>query len=233
MYGLILAATNSAKNAATGPDLVRFPAQNDVMTWAQTMGIGTCLLLIVVGAVYLLYGWQVYRPLITLNAAIIGGYIGVLVGQRAGGYALPGGFLGALVAGALAWPLMKWAVSMIGGICGAVAGASVWLTVGLDPRFAWAGAMTGLVGFGLFSFILFRGSIIMYTSLQGALMVIIGALGLVFKYPDFAPTLSKNLATQPLVLPIAILVPAVLGLIFQQMHSPGGGPAPAGGDKKK
>ena len=82
MYGLILAATNSAKNAATGPDLVRFPAQNDVMTWAQTMGIGTCLLLIVVGAVYLLYGWQVYRPLITLNAAIIGGYIGVLVGQR-------------------------------------------------------------------------------------------------------------------------------------------------------
>lgn len=206
-----------------------FPGQGDLLTWCQEMGAGTGILFMLLGAVYLLYGWAMFKPLVMLNAAIIGGYVGAVLGERLGS-PLTGGVLGAMTSAAITFPLMKWAVAVLGGICGALVGASVWRTVSLDPSFAWAGAMTGLVGFGLFSFILFRGSVIMYTSLQGAIMVIIGVLGVAFKYQEIAPKIASSMNTTPLALPIAVLIPTILGLIYQQTHSGGGDAAP---DKKK
>jgi hypothetical protein len=96
--------------------------------------------------------------------------------------------------------------------------------------------MSGLVGFGLFSFILFRGSLIMYTSLQGAAMLITGLLSLAFKYQELAPKVTGGLNSQPMMLPLSVLIPAMLGLIYQQTHSapvPGGGGGGGGGDEKK
>ncbi len=244
MIAAVLAVAKQAhahQAAQTGFDPIRqFPGQTDLLTWCREMGVGTAILLVLIGVVYLLYGWSIYRPLITLNAAILGGYIGVIAGQRMGDYELAGGLVGAIVAAAIAWPLIKWAVAVLGGVCGAIVGASIWKMCGQDPTFAWAGAMTGMVGFGMFSFILFRGSIIMYTSLQGGMMLVVGMLGLGYSYPALAKSLGTHLTTQPLALPLAVLVPTILGLIYQQTHSAGGGGAPAsagggggGGDKKK
>ena len=232
---LIAKATASPAAAPLSVEpITRFPGQHDLLGWCQDMGPGTAILLILVGMVFLLYGWSIFKPLVTLNAIVLGGYLGALIGQRYGGHLLAGGLIGSIIAAATTWPLMKWAVAVMGGIVGAFVGASAWLTLnGLDPHYAWAGALTGLVGFGLFSFILFRGSIIMYTSLQGSLMAVAGVLGLVFKYPDFTTRVSQSLSKQPLLLPVLVLIAAGMGLIFQQTHSGGGGEAAsAGGDKK-
>jgi hypothetical protein len=235
---LIAKATAAAHASTSLPSvepITRFPGQRDLLSWCQDMGPGTAILLILVGMVFLLYGWSIFKPLVTLNAIVLGGYLGALIGQRYGGHMLAGGLIGSIAAAATTWPLMKWAVAVMGGIVGAFAGASVWLTInGLDPHYAWAGAMTGLVAFGLFSFILFRGSIIMYTSLQGSLMAVAGVLGLIFKYPDFTTRVSQSLSKQPLLLPVLVVIAAGMGLIFQQTHSgAGGGDAtPAGGEKK-
>ena len=203
------AAANTANTATNLGPMGHFPAQSEVLNWCRDMGIGTAILLTLMGLVYLLYGWHWFKALIIINAGIVGGYAGALAGDRVGGYLLVGGIIGAGAAVAVGWPLMKWTV--------------VWISAGLDPNFAWAGAMTGLVFFGMLSFILFRGSIIMYTSLQGAMMLVIGLLGLAYKHGSLAPTISSNILRQPLLLPVAVLVPAVLGLIYQQTHSPGGG----------
>ncbi len=122
----------------------------------------------------------------------------------------------------------------MGALCGIVVGVGVWRSVGLDIEVSWAGALIGMISFGLASFILFRGSIIMYTSIQGAMMFIMGLLGMILKYQDVTPKITHNMLTQPLIFPIAVLVPTILGLVFQQLHSPpakseGGG---GGGDKK-
>ncbi|MFI5380543.1 MAG: hypothetical protein ACHRHE_14700 [Tepidisphaerales bacterium] len=232
LLGKAAAAASDAAAAAPSPfdfqPITRFPVQQDFLTWCQQMGTGSAILIIIMGIVYLLYGWSMFRGLILLNAVLIGAYVGVIVGSRYSTYPLAGGLIGAVVAGVTTWPLMKWAVAVIGGLVGAILGASVWTAANLDSTYAWAGALTGLVGFGLFSFILFRASIIMYTSLQGAIMVLMGLLGLTFKYPDLAQKISNSLATQPLVFPIAVGVPVLLGLIYQQTHSPGeSSPAPA------
>lgn len=229
MIPVLLAVKIAARTAAASSGGVKmgpidhFPVQSDVLMWCQDMGIGTAILLILMGGVYLLYGFNWHRTLVMINAVIVGGYAGAMFGNRFGGFALAGAFVGAGVAAAIGWPLLKWTVAVIGGICGAVFGAILWLSAGLEPSFAWAGALMGMIFFGMLSFILFRGSIIMYTSLQGSMMLVIGLLGLAYKHADLAPTLNANILRQPLLMPVAVLVPAILGLIFQQTHSAGGG----------
>src|SRR5688572_20384170 len=191
------------------------------------MSPGEATILVIAGLVYLAYGWKAFKGLVTLNAAFVGAFVGALIGQRAGNW-VGGACVGAFTAAAIAFPLMKYAVALMGGVFGALLGASVWRAVGLEPHLAWAGAMTGLVAFGLLSFIIFRGSVIMYTSLQGSVMLIFGLLGLLFKYQSLAPEVSRHLALKPFMLPIAILIPALLGLIFQQSANP-----PAAEGKKK
>ena len=124
--------------------------------------------------------------------------------------------MGAFIAAAVTWPLMKWAVAIMGGVVGAILGASIWRSFGLDAHFAWAGGLSGLIFFGMLSFILFRGSIMMYTSLQGSVMLIFGILGVICKYQNLAPQITESMTSKSFILPAAILVPAVVGLIYQQ-----------------
>ena len=69
---------------------------------------------------------------------------------------------------------------------------------------------------GLLSFIIFRGSVMMYMSLQGAVMFIFGALALLLKYPDVGKQIADHMASKPFILPAAIFIPATIGLIYQQ-----------------
>lgn len=198
-----------------------WPAQTDLLAWCQSMSPGTATILIIGGGVYLMFGYYIFRWLVTLNAALVGAAIGYKLGKL-GGAPLIGALVSGFLTAAVTWPLMKWAVAIMGGIFGALLGASLWRTAGLEPAFAWAGALCGLVGFGLLSFILFRMSVIMYTSLQGSVMLIFGILGLIYKYQEVAPSLNENLVLKPFLLPIAILVPTVLGLLYQQNQYPEG-----------
>jgi len=188
------------------------------------MGPGTAALLVLAGVIYLLFGIYMFRVLVMLNAALLGAYLGALIGER-GHAAAAGAFLGGFTAAAVTWPLMKYAVAVMGGLFGAVLGASIWRTCGLEPNYAWAGGMTGLVGFGMLSFILFRGSIMMFTSLQGAVMLVFGILGLVYKYQGLAPSITENIMFKPFILPAVIFIPAILGLIYQQAQYGEGGDA--------
>jgi len=214
--------------------MTRYPEQGDLLNWCLNMGLGTGILLMLVGAVYLMYGWSLHKGLVTLNAAALGGFAGAWIGDKAG-YPLAACLIGAVVVALLTFPLRKWAIAAMGGVCGIVVGMGVWRSAGLDPQVAWAGAVIGLISFGLASFILLRGSLIMYTSIQGSLMFIIGLLGLILKYQDVTPKVTHNMLSQPLILPIAVLVPTILGLVFQQLHSPpgkeGGKGGGGGGDR--
>jgi hypothetical protein len=164
---------------------------------------------------------------VLLNAAVVGAYIGANFGE--GDTATVCAVIGAVAAAAIAWPTMKYAVAIMGGCFGALLGASLWRTLNLDPELVWAGALVGLVSFGLVSFILFRGSVMMYTSLQGAFMLVFGILGLIYQYEEFAADVTKHLKVQPYWLPAAIFIPAVIGLIFQQHNTPTGGHGGHGG----
>jgi hypothetical protein len=220
------AAAASASSAQWPQFPHHWPAQGDLLTWAQNMGALTAALLVLAGVVYLLYGVYAYRALVTLNAAVVGAYVGGLLGERAGN-ATAGAMVGGFAAAALAWPLMKYAVAIMGGIFGMLLGASVWRACGQDAQYAWSGGMMGLIFFGMLSFMLFRGSVMMYTSLQGSVMLVFGLLGLIYKYQEIAPKVTEHLTARAFILPLMIFVPATLGLIWQQTQYPGAPAAPA------
>ncbi len=215
------------------------PAQGDLLTWAQNMGPAMAALLVLAGIIYLAFGVYFYRGLVTLNAALAGVYIGGLLGDRFGN-SLAGAMVGGCAAAAIVWPGMKYAVAAMGGIFGMLLGASLWRSMNLEPDYAWAGGMMGVIFFGMLSFILFRGSIMMYFSLQGSVMLVFGILGMIYKYQGVAKDVTQHLSLKPFILPMCIFVPAVVGLIYQQTQYPatpagvggGGGNGGGGGGRK-
>jgi hypothetical protein len=198
-----------------------WPAQGDLLEWCRNMTPGTAAIMVVLGVVYLLFGWYMFRALITLNAALLGAYLGACLGERTHD-AIAGALIGGFTFAAVTWPLMKWAVAIMGGIFGALLGASIWREIGLQPEFCWAGGLSGLILFGMLSFVIFRGSVITYTSLQGAVMLIFGAMGLLYKYQSVGTSMTDGMNAKPFILPAAIFIPAVFGLIYQQMNYPAG-----------
>jgi hypothetical protein len=165
-----------------------------------------------------------YRVLISVNAAVIGGIVGGLVGQSLGS-TIAGVVLGAFVAGVSTWPLMKYAVAITGGLFGALIGASLWQTAGLEPRYLLAGALIGLIFLAMLSFIIFRTSVILFTSLQGSAMVVAGLLGLLSQYPTVMPKLTGVMLDKPYFLPMVIFIATVIGHLYQHTRHREGKPA--------
>jgi hypothetical protein len=205
----------------------QWPAQADLLVWCHDMSAALALMLVLLGAVYLLFGFYLFKPLVMLNAAFIGSVTGVMFSWRFGG-PVPSAILGGFIAAAITYPLMKWAVAVMGGLFGAVLGLTLWKMFGLEMGFAWTGASMGLIACGLFCFILFRGSVMAYTSLQGSVMVVFGVLSLAYKYNWFAELLSYSLTGKPFLLPMIVFIATILGLIYQQNSPLANGPAVAG-----
>lgn len=224
---LLLAAAAKAKPATTQAWLPvlpqNWPAQTDLLTWCQTMGPGEACILVILGIIYLLFGYAIFRALVTLNAMAAGAYLGAIMGKSANAMAA-GGFIGAVIAAAITFPLMKYAITIMGGIFGAALGASLWRQGNLQPDLCWAGALSGLILFGMLSMIIFRGSVIMYTSLQGSVMLVFGILGLLYKYQTMAPDVTDCFAKRNFLLPTIVLLPTIIGLLYQQSMHPAAAP---------
>ena len=233
----VLDAVNDAVMVEPNPAYLKFPqhwpAQADLLAFCHNIGPGVAVLLVVLGIVYLMFGLYIFRALVTLNAAILGAYFGAVLGE-ASGAAVPAAIVGGLLAATSTWPVMKYAVAILGAVAGALLGATVWRMCNLDPMFTWSGAMTGMVFFGLLSFLLFRQCIMTYTSLQGAVMLVFGAIALAFRTNDIARVVNHSFALKPFLLPLCVFVPTLLGFVYQQAMFPGAGaqaaPAPAGGN---
>jgi hypothetical protein len=199
-----------------------WPAQGELLVWSQQIGPGLAALLVLMGVVYLLFGYNIFKGLVILNAACLGGAIGYSIGDRYGG-SIPLAFTCAFIFGVITYPLMKYAIVITGSVCGAAIGVSLWRTFELDPNFAWAGAGMGLIFFALLTFIVFRGCVMTYMALQGAAMLIFGLLALIFKYDGMPPRVHYCMHCKPFLLPLMIFIPTVLGVLFQN-HQPSGPP---------
>jgi len=218
-------SASAAAAASATPLPAHWPVQGDLLDWCHTAGPGIAVILILAGIVFLLFGYGIFKVLVTLNAAVLGGWIGLMLGAKTG-VEIPAAIVGAMLAGTAAFPTMKYAVAIMGGLFGAVLGVTIWRLANLDPNFSWSGGATGLVFCGLMSFLLFRECIITYTSLQGSVMLIFGILGLIFKYQEVAEPLTHHFEMKPFLLPLAIFIPTLGGFIYQKAMIPGA-PAPA------
>lgn len=179
--------------------------------------------LVAIGAVYLLCGWKVFKALVIANACLIGAVLGGLVGARLTGQSMTiiGAAAGAALFGVLAWPAMKYAVALMGGLAGSFIGFGLWTYVAsisgseAPAQYAWAGALLGLVTLGMLALVVFRESIIFFTAFQGALLVVTGASAVAMNIDSVRGPLSRGIVNNIHILPVLIIVPTLIGLVFQ------------------
>ncbi len=155
--------------------------------WQQIIKMSWLEALIAVsfGAVYLIYGWRIFKILAVICFGMVGLFAGMHLGSKMGGGVssqMWGGIFGLLALAVLSIPFMHWAVSILGATAGGIITGCIWYAVGLPQQYIWAGVIIGIVAGGMISFIVFRISVMLFTSLGGAALIITGMLALLYLY---------------------------------------------------
>lgn len=201
----------------------------------QALSVVWAVVFLIVGLLCMLNGYRFYRISTVAIALLIGLFAGYWIGEQIQAPFIVAGCMGLLLA-AVAFPLMKFAVAIFGGITGAFVGANLWagiasaLNKAADTEIPvdayWIGALVGLMLCGMLAFILFKLSIVMFTSVSGATIAVLGGLALLLSFDPWNETVKSGLTASQLVVPLLVFVPAVIGLILQETW-PDTHPAPS------
>lgn len=196
------------------------------MVWA--------VILLIAGLLCLLSGHKFHKVAVIGIALLFGIFAGYSLGVKINAPAMIVAACVGLLLAVVAFPLMKYAVAVFGGLAGAWIGANMWAGIADAVNTAngahvmtevyWVGALIGLLVCGMLAFIVFDLSVIMFTSVSGSTLAVIGALALVASMIG-AQNLRSTIGDSRLIIPLLVFVPAMIGLILQEFWAKGGAPA--------
>ncbi|MBI5724102.1 MAG: DUF4203 domain-containing protein [Planctomycetes bacterium] len=218
----------------------RLPDHSEIIGFIRGIEPLQAALLAACGVIYLLYGWKAFKALVIVNAAILGAAAGALLAvkfqhQDLWLYAAGGG---AALAGLLAWPFMRLAVALMGGLAGAIFGRQIFIqavTILERPellQYSWAGCIVAGLIFSLLAFMVFRLVVIILTSFQGGGMIFCGLAAMMLRIPELSDKVGPELRNNVNLVPIAIIAIAACGFLYQLFRADPppapAQPAPAG-----
>ena len=183
------------------------------LSWVQAV------MAISFGAVYMLYGCKIFRVLVVITFAMIGMIVGIKIGEYSGydQWNIWGGVIGAVLLGLLSIPLMRWAVSLLGALAGAIITSAAWYAFGLpDNYLILAGALVGFIAGGMISFIIFDAAVVLFTSLGGGALVVVGFLSLLWHYEATTEQVYGWVHNLKWFLPSVLGAITALGIIIQR-----------------
>jgi hypothetical protein len=165
-------------------------------------------------------------------AFVIGSFLGYWLGEQVQAPLIVAGCVGLLVA-VIAMPMMKYAVALLGGLAGAFLGANLWSgfahavneaqkSTVVAPDAYWIGALVMLIVCGMLAFMLFKLSIVLFTSVSGSTIAVMGALALLLSFEPMRQSVSEGLTASQVVIPLLVAVPAFIALILHHSPSPAG-----------
>ena len=169
------------------------------------------------GVVCLFYGWRVFKILVVISFALLGLFLGVSVTDKIVGLnsQLWGGLIGMGLLAVLSVPLMKWAVCLLGAVAGGILSSGIWYASGLPERYILAGALIGMVAGGMISFIVFKVAVILFSSLGGSCLIVVGSLAILYIYPQTSERLEEIIFTKKWFLPTILTAPTLIGVVLQ------------------
>ncbi|MCC7145026.1 MAG: hypothetical protein IT443_01125 [Phycisphaeraceae bacterium] len=230
MLGFVL-AESSPQNVCDVVNRVfsRFDAlahPQTLLTELQYLSIVWAVVFLIAGLVCLLNGYQVYKWVIVIAGICLGILAGYYLGQKIRAQEIVAASLGLLL-GISCMPLMRWAVAGFGALAGAFLGANAWTSISLVAshgaaaeniaRNYWIGALVGAVIFGMLAFILFKLSVVFFTTVSGSTLVVLGAIALLLQMiPAWRGPITQGVSAHAAILPVLVFVPALIGLIVQQ-----------------
>jgi len=205
--------------AATQSDQSTQPPATFELLWQHvtTLDLVEALTFISFGAVWLFYGWRIFKILVTICFGMLGLVVGIWANQQLiDGNSFWLGLICAMFFAILSVPFMRWGVSALGAISGAILAAGATLALGLyDQKLILAGSLIGLVAGGMISFIIFKIAVIMFTSLGGSVLVAVGALAVMCHHLMSQDQFRTFVFQNPWFIPTIVLVPMAIGVFLQ------------------
>ncbi len=181
-----------------------------------SLNLVEALTFIAFGAVCLFYGWRVFKILVTICFGLLGLFLGVWVNKTLiGGNVIWLALIATALLAVLSIPLMRWGVSILGAVAGGILTGGGWLALGLPQQYIWAGGLVGLIAGGMISFIVFKAAVMLFTSLGGSGLLVVGILAVTYQYMGSQAKLEQLVFQQRWFLPVILLAPMVLGMILQ------------------
>ncbi len=214
MYILNILATAVEESVTEKPSIVPLDLLWDNIT---SLNIVEALTFIAFGIVCLLYGWRVFKVLVVITFGLLGLVIGMFAWEKIAGSQnqIFAGIVSLILLAAVSVPLMRWAVSILGALAGGVLTSGIWYACHLPEQYIWAGGLVGLVAGGMISFIIFRISVMLFSSFGGSFLIIVGFFALLHQYPSTQQDIHDLIFYQKWFLPISFLLPTALGVYFQ------------------
>ncbi|MHC4834171.1 MAG: hypothetical protein ACYTFH_09845 [Planctomycetota bacterium] len=195
-------------------DLLSRP--QELLDRLATMPAIFAVAVMIVGGVCIFQGYRWHRWIVVVLALMLGLVVGDIVSDQIGRSSVVAIAMGLLFA-AVASPMLKYTVAVFAGLAGAFLGANVWsLVQGAEAGQPWPGAAMGFILLALLSFLIFRISIILFTSLGGAAMLVIGGIACLLHVEAVRGAVEEHLAQHQLIVPMLVGVAAVVGFVLQE-----------------
>ncbi len=169
------------------------------------------------GVVCLLYGWRVFKVLVAICFGVLGIILGTIISAKTGGEnaRIWGAVIGLVAMAVLSMQLLRWAVFALGAVAGGTLTSGLWYACNLPEQYIWAGALVGIVAGGMIAFIVFKIAVMLFTSLGGSALIVVGSLALLYLYPDTRERVQEVVFTKRWFLPAVLLLPTLLGVYLQ------------------
>lgn len=201
-----------------------------LMDHLQHLSIVWSVIFMVAGLLCMINGYRFYKTATVILALAIGATTGYALGMRISAPYIVAGSLGLLLAVAC-FPMMRFSIAIMGGMTGAWLGANVWTATAHlvnkgNPEAAnsaaqnhWVGALIGLIVCGMLAFILFKLTIVLFTSVSGSTLAVLGFLALILQFKPWQEHIRSGLSANALIIPILVIAAAGIGLILQESLS--------------
>ncbi|MHC4520066.1 MAG: hypothetical protein ACYTAS_15860 [Planctomycetota bacterium] len=190
--------------------------------YVGSLGLVEALTFISFGSVCLFYGWRVFKILVTICFGLLGPTLGIWANaQLIGGNVIWLSLICTVFFAVLSIPFMRWGVTLLGALSGSILTGGVWLAGGLPEELAWAGGLAGLIAGGMMSFIVFKAAVILFTSLGGSTLTIVGILAILYRYilAGKGQQLETFMFGNQWFLPALLLIPMGFGIFLQHRFS--------------
>lgn len=214
---ILAQAADTAARAPQAAEKGFFPIQ---LFWEQVTMLDKveAATFISFGVIWLFYGWRIFRILVTISSALAGLSLGIWLNRiLIGGNEVWLGIIFMALLALFSLPMMKWGVTILGAVAGGILTGAIWIAVQLPEKYILAGAVVGIIAGGMISFIVFKIAVMLFTSLGGSVLVLMGVLALLYKYLDTPDKVQEWVFNLKWFLPAALLVPTAIG-IFLQNH---------------
>jgi hypothetical protein len=217
LFILAKAAEKAAETTGSKAEAAREGFVPIDLIWQHitSLGLIEALTFIAFGTVCLFYGWRVFKILVTISFGLLGLLVAVWANEYIQGKVVWLALVSIVIFAALSIPLMKYGVMILGAAAGGIITSGGWLAAGLPERYIWAGALVGIIGGAMISFIVFKIAVMLFTSLGGSSLMVVGFLAILYQNMGDTKKLQEMVFEKKWFLPLMLVVPMVAGMILQ------------------